>query len=176
MKKSAIFYWLVPANPECELFDDILRILAKQLHAARFEPHLTLCRAADTRSASKVLRQIRAKPIRLRIRGVAHGSKFTKTLYIRFSVNESLRRLVADLGGDPKSLRDPHVSLVYKTLSPQMRRELATVMKLPFREVTFDRIKAIRTSIPVESGKDVEGWRVIATKRLVALAARQRSP
>src|SRR5438477_9136692 len=121
MKKSAIFYWLIPAKPERELFSNVIRILAKQFDAARFEPHLTLCRATDENSLSKVLRRIRSKPIRLRIRGVAHSSKFTKTLFVRFMMNRSLQQLVIDLGGDPKSLSDPHVSLVYSKLPSQMR-------------------------------------------------------
>jgi len=166
MKKSATFYWLIPAKPERELFSDLIRILAKQFDAARFEPHLTLCRAADTDSPARVMRKIRSRPIRVRIRGIAHASKFTKTLFVRFIVNESLRQLVADLGGNPKSLRDSHVSLLYKKLPPRMRRELAAAIKLPFRDVTFDRIKAIRTAIPVNTRQDVEGWRVVATKRL----------
>jgi hypothetical protein len=52
MKKIVTIYWLIPANPERELFLELVRILAKQFGAPKFEPHLTLGRAKDRQSAS----------------------------------------------------------------------------------------------------------------------------
>jgi 2'-5' RNA ligase len=151
--------------PERELFRDVIGILAKQFDAAKFEPHLTLC-GADRKAPAKQLRKVRSGPVRLRIRGVAHSTKFTKTLYIRCTPNKSLKQLVAELGGDPSQLRDPHVSLVYKTMSVSVRRELAASIRLPFREINFDQVKIVSCTSPTETRKDVEGWRVIARKKL----------
>jgi len=96
MKKRIAMAWLVPAAPERELFGDVIRILAKQFEAAKFEPHLTLCEA-DRKQPAKQLRKMRSGPLRLRIRGVAHSPKFTKTLYIQCSPNKSLKQLISDL-------------------------------------------------------------------------------
>ena len=166
MKKRIAVFWLTPSAAERELFRDVIRILAQQFDAAKFEPHLTLCKA-NRKAAEKQLRDIRIEPLRLRIRGVTHSAKFTKTLYVRCTPNKSLKQLVTDLGGDPKQLRDPHVSLLYKRLPASMRRELAASIKLPFREINFDRIKTISCTVPVETQRDVESWRVVATKKLV---------
>src|SRR6266404_1752470 len=75
-KSSAIVYWLVPAKPERELFRKIIRILADQLDASRFEPHLTLLVARKGGgSVRAVLRRITASPIHLRVRTINFSSK-----------------------------------------------------------------------------------------------------
>ena len=63
-------------------------------------------------------------------------------------------------------LRDPHVSLLYKNLPMSAKRELASAIRLPFKEVIFDSVKAIRCTAPMEVPADVKTWRVIATKKL----------
>ena len=98
MKKTAIVYWLFPAKPERDLFCEIVRILRKELRAPNFEPHLTLLVSSKNgRSSKEVLRQIRSRPIRLSVRGVAFSPKFTKTLFVRFTPNSALKKLAIDL-------------------------------------------------------------------------------
>jgi len=166
MKKRITVYWLIPSKPESDLFRDVIRILAQQFDAPRFQSHLTLCQTGNRASAGKSFQKIQAKPVRLRIRGIAHSNKFTKTLFVRFTPNQSLRRLVTELGGKSRSLRDPHVSLLYKQLPASIRRELAAAIKLPFREVTFDALEAVSCEIPCQTRRDVERWQVVVTKRL----------
>jgi len=174
MKKRAIVYWLVPAKDKRELFCKIIRILYKQFDAANFEPHLTILSTSEDRQLPrKVLPQISSAPIRLSIRGVGFSSQFTKTLFVRFKSSKPLRKLTVDLGratkSRAKSLRDPHVSLLYKDLrasGASVKKELASTIRLPFREVVFDSIKAVRCALPTRNRSDVEAWRVIATKSL----------
>jgi 2'-5' RNA ligase len=170
-KNSAIVYWLMPADPERELFCDIIRILYKQFDAPNFDPHLTILVAKeDGESPANVLKQIKASPIRLAVREIAIADEFTKTLFVRMEPSKSLEKLVVDLGHAVKSktetVDDPHVSLLYKKLATPVKKELASTIQLPFSEVTFDSIKAVRCDLPVESSADVEAWRVVATKSL----------
>ena len=166
MKERVTMYWLLPAKPELEMFRGIIRILAKEFDAPLFAPHLTLCRSENVKSVGKVLSQIRAAPIRLRVREIAHSSKFTKTLFVRLAPTKSLDRLVTKLGGEAKALSDPHLSLLYKKLPAAIRRELAKTIKLPFREVTFDSIATMSCISPTETRQDVKSWRRLVTKRL----------
>ena len=171
MKKTAIVYWLLPAKPERELFCSIIRILRKAFNAPNFEPHLTLfVTAKDRQPPSKVLRQIRSRPIRLRARGVAFSPKFTKTLYVRFKSSPALRKLNGKVGraanSSAKAPGDPHVSLLYKKLPRAAQKELAAVMRLPFRSVVFDSIAAVRLTLPVRNSADVAKWKVVAKKSL----------
>ena len=171
MKKTAIVYWLLPAKPERDLFCDVIRILRKQFRAPNFEPHLTLfVTKKDKPAAKEVLQQIRARPIRLNVRNVAHSSRFTKTLFVRFKSSPALRKLVVDLGRTAKTRAkppsDPHVSLIYKKIPRAAKTELATAMRLPFRNVRFDSIAAVRLTLPVRAGADVEKWKIVSRKSL----------
>jgi 2'-5' RNA ligase len=170
-KNSAIVYWLMPADPERELFCDIIRILYKQFDAPNFDPHLTvLVTKEDRQSPANVLKQIKASPIRLSVRGISFADEFTKTLFVRMESSKPLEELVVDLGratkSRTKSVGDPHVSLLYKKIPASTKRELASTIKLPFREVVFDSVVAVRCAWPTRSHADVETWRRLATKKL----------
>ena len=180
-EKNAIVYWLLPAKPERELFCEIARILRKEFRAPNFEPHVTLFSTAKDRSAigrirrgeqspNKVLKQISLRPIRLTASGVAFSSAFTRTLFVRLKSSPLLRKLVTDLGRAAKSPAkapsDPHVSLLYKKLPRATKKELAAVMKLPFRTVVFDSIAAVRCVSPSRTAADVESWRILGKKSL----------
>jgi hypothetical protein len=166
MKKRVTIYWLIPARPERDLFGDLIRILAKEFDAPPFDPHLTLGSAHDPEAPGRLLRKLQAAPIRLRVRGLARSQKFTKALFVRLAPAGCLTRLAGELGAKPQSLADPHVSLIYKNLPASTKRGLISVISLPFREVTFDQIKAVSCVAPTETRRDVESWRVLATKRL----------
>jgi 2'-5' RNA ligase len=170
-EKNVIVYWLTPAKAERDLFCDIIQILGKQFAAPDFDPHLTLLTTTeDGPSPKAVLQKIEAAPIRLPVQAVDFSSEFRKTLFVALRPNRSLQDLVADLGRATQSraqrLADPHVSLVYKTLAPDVLKELAGTIKLPFGEVTFNSISAVRSVNPIETKADVEAWEVLAEKAL----------
>jgi hypothetical protein len=170
-KPRATVYWLIPAEPERELFGEIIRILAKQFNAPHFEPHLTVLVAGQDRPGSKkALQQLRASPIRLKVRDIFHSDKFAKTLFVRFKSSRALQELVVDLAraneSRAKSVRGPHLSLLYKTIPAATRKELVATIKLPLREVIFDSIKVVRCAAPTRTRAEVDAWRVIARKRL----------
>jgi len=171
MAKIATVYWLIPAEPKRELFCELIRILAQQFDAPRFEPHLTLLVTAEDRQVPKqILEQIDASLIQLRLREISFSSKFTKTLFVRLKSNNALKKLIVDLRRAAKSrgkfVRDPHVSLLYKKIPVAVKKELASTIRLPFKEVVFDSIKAVRCHLPVRDRANVEGWRIIAAKSL----------
>jgi 2'-5' RNA ligase len=171
MKKTATVYWLLPAKPERELFCAIVRILRKEFRAPNFEPHITLFSTTkDRQSPKNALRQISLRPIRLSARDVSFSSEFTKTLFVRFKSSDALRKLVAALSRAGKSATkapsDPHVSLLYRKLPRATKKELAAVMKLPFRTVVFDSIAAARCASPSRTKTDVEAWKILAKKSL----------
>ncbi len=170
-KETAVVYWLIPAEPEGQLFRALIRILAKQYDAAHFKPHLTICAIPAGRpSAAKILRRIKARPIRLAVHGVSYSAEFTKTLYVRFRPNKNFAKLVGDLGRAAglrvKAPADPHLSLLYKKIPGAATKQLALTLQLPVREVVFDKIRAVRSTFPVKTRGDVKAWRVLAKKNL----------
>jgi hypothetical protein len=51
-------------------------------------------------------------------------------------------------------------------MSVQTRRQLARSIEVPFSQVVFDSLKAVRCISPTRSRADVEGWRVVDEKPL----------
>jgi 2'-5' RNA ligase len=171
MKKTATVYWLLPAKPERDLFCEVVRILRQEFRAPNFEPHLTLFSASkDRQSPKKVLKEISLRQIRLTTRGAGFSSEFTKTLFVRFKSSDALRKLAADFGRAAKlrvkAPTDPHVTLLYKKLPRAAKKQLAAVMKLPFRSVVFDSIAAVRCASPSRTKADVQAWKILAKKSL----------
>jgi 2'-5' RNA ligase len=170
-KRTVIVYWLFPARDERELFCDIIRILYKEFDAPNFDPHLTVFAAKEARqSPRKTLSEVRSAPVRLNVRTIGFSSQFRKTLFVQFAPSKSLDKLVIDLARATKSraklVRDPHLSLLYKNVPVEIKKELARTIKLPFRKVLFDSIATVRCVSPAKRKADVEAWRVIATKSL----------
>jgi hypothetical protein len=170
-KRITIVYWLLPAKDKRELFCDIIRILYKEFDAPNFEPHLTIfATKGDGKSPRKILRELRSGPVQLNVRTVGFSSQFTKTLFVRFAPSKALDKLTVALSRAAKSpakpVRDPHLSLLYKNIPVVIKKELARTIKLPFREVLFDSIAAVRCVSPTRLKPDVEAWRMVARKSL----------
>ena len=98
--------------------------------------------------------------------GIDQSDEFIKTLFVQFGMNAELRKIndmIREAANDSSQYElNPHLSLLYKNLAAQTRRELAASINVPFFEVTFDAIKAVHCVSPTESGADVEAWRVVA--------------
>jgi 2'-5' RNA ligase len=171
-KPMVIAFWLMPAKAERELFREIIKILAKQLKAPVFQPHLTLfLTRGNAQSAGRILKRMRAKPFQLSIRDVRSSPKFTKTLFVRFRPNAALNELVANMqrasGARRGRIADPHLSLCYKKLRAPSREQLAAMMRLPLTRVLFDSVRAVRCAWPTQTAEEVRAWRTVARKKLI---------
>ena len=98
--------------------------------------------------------------------GIDQSDEFIKALFVQFAMSAELRKinnLIREAANDSSQYElNPHLSLLYKNLAAPTRCELAASINVPFAEVTFDAIKAVRCVSPAESGADVEAWHVVA--------------
>jgi 2'-5' RNA ligase len=172
MKKTAIAYWLIPAEPARSFFERTIVDLARRYNAPVFEPHMTIHVGSDRVEAEDVIakavsgcRLVQAKMLK-----VCQSGEFIKTLFVQFALDTKLQQLnemIRDTAQDSSDYRfKPHLSLLYKKISILARRQLAHSITLPFSEVTFVSIRAVRCASPTGSRADVEAWRVVATKSL----------
>ena len=170
---AILTYWLCPAEPARTQLAALIADLAARFEAPVFEPHVTIyaTNAANENpeSALAAIEPARA-PYQLQVPELGYANKFTKTLFIQFAENPDLSRLSEDLrrasaSGDDYQL-NPHLSLIYKEISNEMKRALATSLNLPLAEIAFDRIKAVLSPAKIESRREVEAWRVIAERSL----------
>jgi 2'-5' RNA ligase len=177
MKRIAIAYWLIPAEPARIFFQGVIKDLAQRYNAPLFEPHVTIhvgatCADAVEGVLSKAAR--RCPRIVLQALEVSGSPEFIKTLFVQFALNAQLRHLNQSVRTAAQDLSDyrvnPHLSLLYKRISIQDRRLLARLIKVPFSKVMFDSLKAVRCVSPTRSRGDVESWRVVAEKPLGSIS------
>jgi len=172
-RSSVIAYWLIPAELAHRFFQRLIKDLARRYDAPFFEPHVTIYVGAnDTNATEKALSKAEREwqTINLKALEINHSDEFIKTLFVQFAMNRKLRQLnaiIRNAAQDPADYElKPHLSLLYKTMPAVARSELAHSINVPFLEVTFDALKAVRCISPTRSRADVEAWRVIATREL----------
>ena len=172
MKKTAIAYWLIPAEPARSFFERTIIDLARRYNSPVFEPHMTIHVGSDRGEAEKVIaKAVGGYPlIQAKVLKVCQSSEFIKTLFVQFALDrelQELNELIRDAAQDSSDYKlKLHLSLLYKKMPTPARRRLARAIKLPFSAVTFDSIKAIRCASPTQNRADVEAWRVVAAKKL----------
>ena len=172
-RNQIITYWLCPAEPARSHFAALIRELAGRFDAPVFEPHVTIyVTKAEGQKRAETLKRVLSKqrPYCLSVTSLDYSAKFTQTLFVRFAPDAGLARLSKDLRHTSASLSDyelnPHLSLLYKTMDSETKRELAGSIRLPFGEATFDTVKAVLSPARIESREDVESWRVVAEGKL----------
>jgi 2'-5' RNA ligase len=165
--RTALTYWLLPAQPAREFFRETIGRLAAECDAPLFEPHLTLAVGPESmEQAQRILSDVAVAPIELHVSGVHYTSKFTKTLFVRFDSTPALERLRNSLGLELKATPfDPHVSLLYKTLPAEKQSELAATIHLPFQSVRFDALEIVRCRVAVTTAADVADWETIGVRQ-----------
>ena len=166
-------YWLIPAEPARSYFGSLIRDLALRFDAPVFEPHVTLyvTQTANEDPAAVLQSGLAdSNPLRLSVAGLDCSDEFSKTLYIQFQPDVALQRLSEKLRTASGSQRDyelnPHLSLLYKTMTPAAKREIANSLHLVFTEVDFDSVTAVTSPVKIESREDVESWRIVAAEPL----------
>ena len=172
-RRIVVAHWLIPAEPAHGFFQDLINDLARRYDAPVFEPHVTIYVGADSTDAvdttlSKAARDF--EPIVLQALEVSHSNEFVKTLFVEFGLNSKLRQLNQVICSAAQNPSDydlkPHLSLLYKRMSVQKRRPLVRSIEVPFSQVIFDSLKAVRCISPTQSRADVEAWRVVTEKVL----------
>jgi 2'-5' RNA ligase len=172
-RQTVIAYWLIPSEPAHSFFQRIINDLARQCDAPVFQPHVTIHVGADRADAAKNALDDAArecKLIRLKPLGIDQSDEFIKTLFVQFAMSpepSKINGIIREAANDSSQYQlEPHLSLLYKNLAVATRCELAASIDVPFSEVTFDAVKAVRCVSSMESGADVEAWRVVASASL----------
>ena len=166
-------YWLIPAQPARSHFASVISDLAARFDAPVFEPHMTVyATTMGSENGAALLAQVVADcpTYSLRLSGVAHSDEFTKTVFVQFHPSEALSRLSANFR-EASAIKDeyqlnPHLSLIYKTMPPERKAEIASSVSLPFEEVLFDSAWAVISPADIKSREDVQAWRVVGTQKL----------
>jgi 2'-5' RNA ligase len=167
-RQTVIAYWLIPREPAYCSFQGIINDLAGRYDAPAFEPHMTIHVGGDhAGAASRALADAAHECTRIALTTtrIDQSEQFTKTLFVEFAMTTQLRQLnevLRNAASDSSRYElKPHLSLLYKKIEAETRRDLAASIKVPLREVPFGAIKAVRCISPTQSRADVDAWRVI---------------
>src|SRR3954447_11025125 len=171
--KELLAFWLVPTEPARSYFLNLIHDFAARFDAPIFEPHVTLYGIEyDGEDPRKLLSRALsgAKRCRLKIAGIGHSQKFTKTLFVQFDPNDEVAALSAKCQAASKSQKDyelnPHLSLVYQELPAAVKATIAADLTIPFSDVGFDSVKGVISPAEIKSRSAVEAWRVVAEAKL----------
>jgi 2'-5' RNA ligase len=171
-RRIVIAYWLIPTEPARNFFQGVINDLARRYNAPLFEPHMTIYVGLDRVEAEAVIAKAVSgyRLVQAKVLKVCQSGEFIKTLFVQFALARKLQQLnetIRDAAQDSSVYQlNPHLSLLYKKMSILARRQLARSIEVPFSEVTFESIKAVRCVSPTRSRADVEAWRVVAAKAL----------
>jgi hypothetical protein len=145
----------------------------RRYDAPIFEPHVTVHVGADQAVAAAKALEMTASEcelVRLTPLKIDQSDEFIKTLFVQFAMNSELQKIngiIRNAANDASQYQlKPHLSLLYKDLPAVTRIELAASMTLPFPEIPFDSLQAIRCISPTQTRADVEAWEPIASKML----------
>ena len=173
VRQTVIAYWLIPSEPAHSFFQRIINDLACRYDAPAFEPHVTVHVGADQPDTAGNALEYAARDcelVPLTPLGIDQSDEFIKTLFVRFSMNAGLQNIsgiIRQAANDSSQYKlKPHLSLLYKDLAAAIRRELAASIRVPFPEISFESLKAIRCVSPTQNGADVESWEVLGSRML----------
>ena len=172
-EKTIVTYWLCPAEPMRSYLSEMIRDLAARFEAPIFEPHVTIYVTDATDENPGAILKLALKNrglFRLAVRSLDYSDDFTKTVFVQFEPDTELARLSSNLRTASVSQNEyqlnPHLSLIYKKMSPETKMQVANSIRLPFTDVFFDSMKAVISPAKIESRADVEAWKVVADESL----------
>jgi 2'-5' RNA ligase len=172
-RQTVIAYWLIPSEPAHSFFQRIINDLARRCDAPVFEPHVTIHVGADQADAAAKALEKAASQCELVKQTpliIDQSDEFIKTLFVQFAMTAELRKIndiIRHAANDSSQYElKPHLSLLYKNLPAATRSELAASITLPFSEIPFDSLHAIRCVSPTQTGADVEAWELISSRIL----------
>ena len=165
-KPRAIAYWLLPETAAHEMLAEKIRELAMRLEAPVFAPHVSVFVAPEnSRHPAEILPELGAVTIKLTIHSIRVSEQFTKTLFVQFERSGPLQELGDKIwqasGAPDRYVIDPHLSLLYASLTAAKKKALVDEIKFPFREVGFKSICAMRCARPKATVAEVEAWKLL---------------
>ena len=169
MAVSYYSFWLVPQEPDLTYFQGVINTWAKRFGTVPFCPHVTLYSG----SAPALTQLPSVAPIELAIDTIQWESRFSKTLYVQLVSSPPLGQLVNQLvaaipEAQPPAL-DPHLSLLYHHLVPDIQQAMAETISLPRATVRFDQIQAVIAPSTFETQAHVASLRCTHRQLLTAL-------
>ena len=165
----AVSIWCLPQPEDAAPYGSAIETLAQAQGAPVFAPHLTLGTLAQETLPDLEALAAAASGICLDPVALQGSDVFTQSLFVQFARTPALdaarQRLEAHPSFHAAQTFTPHISLCYGP-PPQDAANIADLNALLDRPVRFDRLAAVRLSLPVLTYTDVVSWQIAETVRI----------
>jgi Cyclic phosphodiesterase-like protein len=168
-----VAFWLIPTEHDRVMYQRLIDTLAQTYDAPSFTPHVTID-FGEYQSNLEIDKLIQMAiesiaPFSMRCDRILYSAQFTKTLFVQLDAHPSLHQLfdrfkTASITSD--FVLDPHLSLIYGSLSLEQKQHLAETLTLPKSPIWFDEIRAIVAPIEAETYEAVTQWQVLYATKL----------
>jgi 2'-5' RNA ligase len=162
--------WLLLSDESSRDVKTWMKLLRNKTESPFFVPHLTLVRPSDQLDEQQIIRETEKisdgqKPLRLNVTGIESGSSRYQAFYLKVEPSESLTVLHAKLENamskPGENEFNPHVSLLYGSLSGTSRIELEKMIQLPEQyQMTGNSLAVVRLNGTPEK------WRIVHQSKL----------
>ncbi len=156
--------WLTFTDDNKDYLSDIIQTLSRTYQSPAFLPHITLYSGVKRVSQKEIdtLRNIESKleNIQVEMKSIRYSSNIWKTLYIQIVMNDTLNELQKEIEDYFRHLNikqfdfNPHISLIYKTISEDNKRKIAEQLKVK-THYECNRLQIVKT------GPNVHRWSII---------------
>ncbi len=158
--------WLIPTAYQRDALFEIISDLSTQYGSPCFQPHLTIgCGSlARPEQLGKIAEEAcdSISPLTLPVKGIEHSSFYYKCVYLALESNPELALCFRKLAALPDTPLDfelqPHISLIYREISLEVRQKLVDQIKLDFETVVFDGIQFVLQVAGKTGDADVTSW------------------
>lgn len=169
-----VAFWLIPAAADRKFFQETIDRLAESYAAFSFTPHVTIYWGdfADNASLTEILEQAirEIKAFSLQCDRILYTDQFTKTLFVQFHPSKILSQITESIRSHSQPPADfslnPHLSLMYKHLSADVKQTVASTISLPRTEVFFDEVQVLLTPSTAQSQRDIENIESVISYQL----------
>lgn len=158
--------WLEPTDNDSISLKSIIKNLAEKYNSPIFDPHVTIDSGIERISISRRLIENvqNISKISMISKNLQHSKDIWKTLFIQLEHNSILQQtqniLRKRLCYSSTYNLDPHISLIYKKLDINKKREIILNTKIKSYYL-FDKISII------ESSNEVKHWKKILKFKLI---------
>ena len=159
--------WLIPEEKHSGQLQELINRLAEENNSPQFLPHCTLVGKImlDSKFSFDKIKTFcnQSKPISLNVFKIMSENSLFKSLYIQFKKEKFIvdfQKKIANffIKREPY-LFDPHLSLMYKSVSTEKQKKIIAGIPLPDR-ISFNCISIVNT------GGIVEEWNGVFNQQL----------
>ena len=171
--------WLTPAQRSRADFCSAISSLAAAFGAPTFEPHITVATshaAADVVTEALRVAAKEARTVPVSAAAIGYSPNFLSGLYVVMDTSQPFQDLVRTVVAGHKSLHaldtEPRLSLLYKPGNEARKRQVSESLDFIGKTYEFDALKVVRMRDVIETERDIIGWSVRSTIKLLPREAR----